>query len=75
MATRGENLVRTTFNPDDRSDVQFLKSQMADLINMVERIDPEAHGTECSRHKELAVTALEKASMWAVKALTGTGEQ
>ena len=75
MTTRGENLVRTTFNPDDRSDVQFLKSQMADLINLVERIDPEAHGAECSRHKALAVTALEQASMYGVKALTGTGDQ
>jgi hypothetical protein len=63
--TKGEKMVRTTFNPSNKSDVDSIKQMTASLINMVEELkakDP--------RLASLAQTHYETACMFAVKAAT-----
>jgi hypothetical protein len=65
----GESRVRTTFNPSDSSIVQHIKERAAEFINYVDgKID--APTPEQARLKALALTAIEEAAMWAVKAVT-----
>lgn len=63
--TLGELRVRTTFNPDNNSDVDLIKQKTAELINLVENLK-----TADRRLVALAQTDYEKAAMWAVKAAT-----
>lgn len=74
--TLGEKRVRTTFNPNDNSVVQHCKERGAEFINYInqninapEGLPKEELG-EFIRLKSLAMTAIEEASMWAVKAAT-----
>jgi hypothetical protein len=71
--TRGEYRVGISFNPGGRDDVNELKRAAADLIDLIDRIecpnDP-AYGAEVARLKALAMTHVEDAAMWAVKAAT-----
>lgn len=63
--SKGEKIVRTEFNPNNVGNVNFFKSEIAKLINVVEEIkdyDP--------RLAAIAITTLEEASMWAVKLAT-----
>ena len=66
--TKGERLVRVDFNVSGISDVDEIKTLVARLIDRIEILDgaPEDAG----RHKALAITSVEQASMWAVKAAT-----
>ena len=66
--TKGERLVRVDFNASGNSDVDEIKTLAARLIDRIDLLDgaPEDAG----RHKALAITAVEQASMWAVKAAT-----
>lgn len=66
--TKGEQRVRTTFNPSNDSVVDQLKQKTAELINIVELINKQ--DAEVHRLKALAQTAYEEAAMWAVKAAT-----
>ena len=77
--TRGGRLVRLAFNPntpdsDVFAQVDALKSIAARFINMVDEIEVPADNREIAgeigRLKSLAVTQIETASMWAVKAAT-----
>lgn len=74
--TLGEKRVRTTFNPSDDSKVQHLKERAAEFINYVDQnINapdemPRENLGEFVRLKALAMTAIEEAAMWAVKAAT-----
>ena len=66
--SKGEQRVRTTFNPNNDSLVDQIKQKTAELINLIELInipDVEVH-----RLKALAQTSYEEAAMWAVKAAT-----
>jgi hypothetical protein len=66
--SKGEQRVRTTFNPNNDSVVDQIKQKTAELINLIELInipDVEVH-----RLKALAQTSYEEAAMWAVKAAT-----
>lgn len=77
----GEKRVRTTFNPSDNSTVQHIKERAAEFINYVndnvtipeekaqEYINNGQDG-EFKRLKALALTSIEEAAMWAVKAAT-----
>lgn len=74
--TLGEARVRTSFNPSDDSVVQHIKERAAELINYIdqnvnagEHIPKEGLG-EFVRLKALAMTDVESAAMWAVKAAT-----
>jgi hypothetical protein len=74
--TLGEKRVRTTFNPANDSAVQHIKERAAELINYIndnvnapEDLPKEDLG-EFVRLKSLAMTDLESAAGWAVKAAT-----
>lgn len=66
--TKGEQRVRTTFNPSNDSIVDQLKQKTAELINILELINKQ--DAEVHRLKDIAQTAYEEAAMWAVKAAT-----
>ena len=67
--TLGEYRVGLTFNPGGNATVAAIKRQAAALIDAIERID--ARGSEeIARLKALAMTDVESAAMWAVKAAT-----
>jgi hypothetical protein len=63
--TIGEQRVRTTFNPSANSDVDIIKNNSAELINLCEKLK-----TKDPHLASLAQTAYEEAAMWAVKAAT-----
>jgi len=66
--TKGEQRVRTTFNPNNDSVVDQVKQKTAELINLVDLINKQ--DSEVHRLKALAQTTYEEAAMWAVKAAT-----
>lgn len=70
--THGEFLVGISFNPGGNAMVNVLKEKAAALIDIIETIEPSANqiSGEVQRLKALAVTHIEDAAMWAVKAAT-----
>ena len=66
--TKGEQRVRTTFNPNNDSVVDQIKQKTAELINLIELINKP--DVEVHRLKAQAQTTYEEAAMWAVKAAT-----
>jgi hypothetical protein len=63
--TKGEQLVRKSFNPNGNMKVEDLKGKVAELIDYVEDckdLDP--------RLAALAITSFEEGAMWAVKLVT-----
>ena len=56
------------FNPTQDERVDWIKSSIDGLIAYV-REQTEASGPETKRRASIAITGLEQASMWAVKAL------
>lgn len=73
MATKGELRVGLSFNPSQNSMVDRIKRQAADLIDLINEIESDSHsvvGNERGRLKSLAMTEIENAAMWAVKAET-----
>ncbi len=67
--TLGEKRVRTEFNPSNNSVVQHIKERGAEYINFVND-NIEVKSPEQARLKALALTAIEEAAMWGVKAAT-----
>ena len=74
--TLGEKRVRTEFNPSNNSIAQNVKERAAELINYInENVNagdnvPNNELGEFLRLKALAMTHVEDAAMWAVKAAT-----
>ena len=71
--SKGENRVRTQFNPSQTDLVSDVKQKSAELINICEEMFPIDGSTvpaEKARCIALAQTAYEEAAMWAVKAAT-----
>ncbi|MBO6816504.1 MAG: hypothetical protein JJ891_16740 [Rhizobiaceae bacterium] len=72
--TKGEFRVGIDFNPSSDDKVGRLKRAAADLIDLVDEIElGEEEGglaKERFRLKALAMTHIEEAAMWAVKAQT-----
>lgn len=64
--TKGEELVRVDFNPSKSDKVTDLKQKFASLINEVDSLSNK----DTARHVSLAITNLETAAMFAVKAIT-----
>lgn len=67
--TLGEKRVRTKFNPSDDSKVQHIKERCAELINYIDQ-NVLVKDSEQGRLKAIALTTVEEAAMWAVKAAT-----
>ena len=68
--TRGENIIRTDFNPSADSTVDELKQGFARLFNEVDGLRDPGERSERSRCVAIALTHLETAAMYAVKAAT-----
>jgi acetolactate synthase small subunit len=66
--SKGEQRVRTTFNPNNDSVVEQIKQKTAELINLIDLMS--TNDAEVNRLKALAQTSYEEAAMWAVKAAT-----
>jgi hypothetical protein len=65
LITKGEQIVRTSFNVSENTDVDKIKKTAAELINLVDALK-EKDG----RLAAIAITKLEEASMFAVKLAT-----
>lgn len=72
MQTKGQYRVGISFNPSHDSNVDTLKAAAATLIDMIEQIPTPGDDSagEVERLKALAMTDVEAAAMWAVKATT-----
>ncbi|WP_420010956.1 DUF7681 family protein [Tateyamaria sp.] len=64
----GGDLVRADFNPSENDRVARLKQIAGALINECDVVREE--NPNAARHVSLAITAVEEAAMWAVKAAT-----
>ena len=75
IKTLGEKRVRVEFNVNNDEYIHLLKQKSAELINLVDQAvnhpswDDETL-REWLRLKALAMTSIEEAAMWAVKAAT-----
>lgn len=68
---KGEYRVGVNFNPSGDTAVDFVKGKAASLIMDIDGIvNDGADQGEVARLKALAMTAVEEAAMWAVKAIT-----
>lgn len=68
--TLGETRIRTDFNPGNNDRVQNLKEKFAHLINEIDALPSPPGQSEAGRLKAIAMTTVEEAAMWAVKAAT-----
>ena len=69
--TLGEYRVGITFNPGGNEMVNKIKRAAADLIDLIhDNIAEDANNPEIGRLKALAMTHIEDAAMWGVKAET-----
>lgn len=66
----GEKAVRLGFNPSTRDAVFECKKKFADLIDQLDNLRKETPNPEVGRTASIAITEMETACMWAVKALT-----
>lgn len=73
--TRGQKIVRQDFNPGQSIEVSDIKDLAAKMIDYLDRLNPDGveDPAEFGRLKALAITNLEVAAMWAVKAVTCKG--
>lgn len=67
--TEGEHRVGISFNPSNNAQVDSVKRRVAELIDDMQAIasNRDHPGARCA---SLAMTELESAAMWAVKAIT-----
>ncbi len=75
VQTEGEFRVRTTFNPSNDSIIDQIKQKGADLINLIDSLQPKdledkRNCASMGRLKSLAMTEIESGTSWAVKAAT-----
>lgn len=69
--TFGQKAVGLSFNPSGESSVDRCKIQSANLIDQIHELrNSENSSTEQKRLASIAITELQGAQMWAVKALT-----
>ena len=70
--TYGQRAVGMTFNPGGHHQVNEIKSKCADIIDYVNWIRETSDDPEVKRMCSIAITDLQSAQMWAVKAATWT---
>ena len=66
----GQKAVGITFNPGGRADVNGVKQGFADLIDDMHNLRTRTTDSDQARLASIAITELQGAQMWAVKALT-----
>lgn len=68
--TFGEKAVGLTFNPSGDPTVEAIKRKCADLIDEIHELRRNQPNEEIARMASIAITELQTAQMWAVKAAT-----
>lgn len=68
--TFGEKAVGFTFNPCGSEKVSLIKRQFADTIDILDGFRQTTENGEVKRQLSVAITELQTAQMWAVKAVT-----
>jgi hypothetical protein len=68
--TFGEKAVGLTFNPSNDDDVAKCKIEFAHMIDNLDGLRRATHSAEVKRMCSIAITELQSAQMWAVKAIT-----
>jgi hypothetical protein len=68
--TFGQKAVGLTFNPSGDAAVGYSKQKCADLIDQMNMLRTMSTSSEQKRLASIAITELQGAQMWAVKALT-----
>ena len=68
--TFGEKAVGLTFNPGNSLEVHSLKVNFANIIDDLNDMRTETENPETKRMLSIAITDLQTAQMWAVKAVT-----
>lgn len=68
--TTGEYRVGVSFNPSQNAQVDAIKAQAAYMIDMLAPIAANRDHPEAARCAALAMTDIENAAMWGVKAIT-----
>jgi len=66
--TLGESRVGVRFNPSNDADIEEIKRQAARLIDTVQALPIPPGEQEAARLRAVAMTEIEGAAMWAVKA-------
>ena len=66
----GEKAVGRTFNPGSNVEVDEIKLDFANIIDVLNDLRAEADDAEVKRMLSLAITDAQTAQMWAVKAVT-----
>lgn len=66
----GEKAVGITFNPGNSDEVYKAKSLCAELINQMNDLRTDSTSGEQKRLASVAITELQAAQMWCVKAIT-----
>ena len=66
----GEKAVGLTFNPGGLEGVTHIKQQCADVIDLMDILRTSTENAEKKRLASNAITEMQTAQMWAVKALT-----
>jgi len=69
-ATFGMKAVGINFNPSGDQDVNRCKMQSANLIDQMNGIRSRTESQEQKRLCSIAITEIQSAQMWAVKAIT-----
>jgi hypothetical protein len=68
--TFGEKAVGIAFNPGQNQDVFALKNECAKVIDRLNELRTKADSPEVKRLCSVAITEMQTAQMWAVKAVT-----
>ena len=68
--TFGQKAVGLSFNPSGDDALAQCKQRFADAIDQMNDLRNSTHSNEAARTASIAITELQTAQMWAVKALT-----
>ncbi len=66
----GQKAVGVSFNPSGDPEVNKVKQSVADVIDHMQALRTSTESSEVKRLASVAITELQAAQMWAVKALT-----
>ena len=70
VLTFGQKAVGLTFNPSNSTAVDLCKQEFADCIDRMNELRITTTSAEVGRMCSVAITELQTAQMWAVKAIT-----
>ena len=68
--TYGEKIMGLSFNPGKDEDVKNCKESFAIIADYLDQLRKESKSEEVKRMSSIAITQLQSAQMWTVKAIT-----